>query len=133
MLHDDEVMELQQQFAEAKHVIQHLAGQVDHYSHMQQQLAGLPNKVSFLCTFAHLQLTYIASPCFSPILFCKPYPLLPAFLTALALTCASFHTTQPADIAQMCNPLISLQQDTVLAPALKECRCIRARHGRVSQ
>ena len=48
MLHVDEVMELQQQFAEAKHVIQHLAGQVDHYSHMQQQLAGLPNN-SYSC------------------------------------------------------------------------------------
>ena len=39
---DDDVMELQQLFAEAKDVIQHLAGQVDHYSSMQHQLAGLP-------------------------------------------------------------------------------------------
>lgn len=41
MMHDDQNMELQQHFAEAKCVIQQLAGQVDHYSNTQQQLAGL--------------------------------------------------------------------------------------------
>ena len=42
MTHDDDAVEVQQQFAEAKLVIQQLAGQVDSYSNAQQQLAGLP-------------------------------------------------------------------------------------------
>lgn len=40
-MHDDDFTELQQQFTEAKLVIKQLAAQLDHYSNIQQQLAGL--------------------------------------------------------------------------------------------
>ena len=86
-MHDDEVMELQQQFAEAKRVIQQLAGQVDHYSNMQQQLAGLP--IILLCSGSFVLhtcscLTHIPS---HPL--CKPHLLLQTLLNALAVACAA--------------------------------------------
>lgn len=72
MVHDDDFMELQQQFAEAKCVIKQLAAQLDHYSNIQQQLAGLH---TFPLCFTSCVLHVCSSPARALSLFACPIPV----------------------------------------------------------
>lgn len=83
-MHDDQIMDLEQQFAEAKHVIRQLAGQVDHYSNTHQQLAGLP--IIRLCSSSLFSTIAIVLFTSHPPVQASP---LVALFNALALACAA--------------------------------------------